>query len=337
MNHLACCLGIVIGIVSQAGWASEPDPSATPQAGENKPGVLALERKPGDLTGSDDSARNTDDKTATTPSSLDYEKGVSFGGGNYFQGGFQFRSSFGDASDLEPDGSATDSGALAIATLILPEVNTDPNRIRSLHEDLIIMSEILQEGIRPFLVRPDEPGNLDSSSPSASWKQGNRCTYIEGYGALFLLYADFPLAARGGATSLSRPERRDLVWETAKERVWNTRQSRNSAQTEFDPQRIERLKDNLIQALRHGSNIRGLPEKEWIIVAVQSLPPKTASSGFDYFYRRTSLAPVSEGKDPGRHDSSVLILRISKGDVNAFAEDRLTIEAFQKKVHAIAY
>ncbi len=263
-------------------------------------------------------------------------EGIRFEGGSTFQKGFQFGGSFGNEwnSSLETSESVSDS--LTTATLILPGENPDPNQLRQLHEDMVVFSEILQEGLRPLLIRPDEMvgGDLSGSFPESG--QRNRSTYIEGYGAVFPLYVDFPLIGRGKSGASSKEDRKDLVWETAKDRIWNSRPSRKPAEVSYDAQRIERLKDTLAEGIRHGSNIRGLSEKEWIVVAVQCRPPRP-KIGFEYFYGKALIDLSTPSAAAGRNNPSALILRVSKGAVDAAAEGRMTKEEYRKNIRVITY
>lgn len=314
-----------------AGWVSGADSSRFPPSDENKLSTpTSSERTMEKLKLKGDS--NT---TLDTEFSENTDEGVRFGGGSFFQKGFQFGSSFGNEWNSSLETSESESVPLRSATLILPGENPDPNQLRQLHEDMVVFSEILQEGLRPLLIRPDEIA-ADSSGAFNGSNQPNYCTYIEGYGAVFLLYVDFPLIGRGDSGFSPKADRKDLVWETAKERIWNSRSSRKQTEVPYDPQRIERLKDNLMETIRHGSNIRGLSEKEWIVVAVQCRPPRI-QIGFEYFYGKTSTGVTTPGAANGRNNPSALILRVPKGVVNAFAEDRLAKEDYRKKVHVITY
>ncbi len=315
-----------------AGWAPGADTSRIRSNDENKTSSAGF------FGGTEEqlTSKGQSHPTLDTGFSVNTDNGMSFGGGSYFQGGFQFGSSFGSEWNSSLETSETDSGPLSSATLILPGDNPDPNQLRRLHEDMVVFSEILHEGLRSLLIRPDEMMAADSSGSFNGLRQQNHSTYIEGYGVVFLLYVDFPLIGQEKSGVVPGVDRKDLVWETTKERIWNSRSSRKQTEVSYDPQRIERLKDNLMEVIRHGSNIRVLPEKEWIVVAVQYRPVRFPT-GFDYFYGKPATGSNPPGTATGRNNPSALILRVSKGVVNAFAEDRLSKQEYRKNVHVIRY
>ncbi|NLH15321.1 MAG: hypothetical protein GX455_01960 [Phycisphaerae bacterium] len=323
---------MVLLLSTLAGWAYGADSPRIPSSEENKTNASISSKQ----TLETFELKGDGSSTLETKFSESTDEGVSFGGGSFFQKGFQFGSSFGSEGNSLQEAFESDSVPLTTATLILPGDDPDPNQLRLLHEDMVVFSEILQEGLRPLLIRPDEMNTADSSGSFNGAGSLNHSTYIEGYGAVFLLYVDFPLIGRVKSDISPREDRKDLVWETAKERIWNSRPSRKPTEVRFDPQRIERLKGNLMEGIGHGSNIRGLSEKDWIVVAVQCRPPRP-EIGFEYFYGKASAGVTTPGAATGRNNPSALILRVPKGVVNAFAEGRLTKEDYRKKVHVITY
>lgn len=326
MNLRFYVLEMALMFASSAGWLSAADSSRTASNEENKRNALiSYERLMENLELKGDGRASFE-----SGSSENGDKVTEFGGSNFFTGGFQFGNSYGNEWNSLAEILESDSAPRTSATLILPGENPDPNQLRRLHEDMVVFSEILQEGLHPLLMRPDEMNTAGSSG------QQNPSTYIEGYGAVFPLYVDFPLIDRGNRGVSPKADRKDLVWETAKERIWNSRPSGKATDVSFDAQRIERLKDTLMETMRHGSNIRGLSETDWIVVAVQCRPPR-AQIGFDYFYGKASAGASTAGAANSRNTPSAVILRVSKGVVDAFAEDRMTKEDFRKKVHVITY
>src|SRR5437762_8289829 len=133
-----------------------------------------------------------------------------------------------------------------------------------------------------------------------------RNLYLEGYGALFLLNVNFPLLPPPEKTEpMKEKTETDSTWEEAKQELYGQsdawaqvgKTSRffmaPGPQQEYDKDRVEDLKDGLLEALKNATNIRNLKADESITVCifggVSAAPDKARTS-----VKRAPNAPDAE-------------------------------------------
>ena len=102
------------------------------------------------------------------------------------------------------------------------------------------------------------------------------CMYLQGYGALFQIKVNFPLSAppetQQQEEEQTNEEDVDTVWEQTRQQIYepqatSSRSSRDS-DVKYDSQKVENLKNRLIQALKQASNIRILNTNESVIIKI---------------------------------------------------------------------
>jgi hypothetical protein len=213
-----------------------------------------------------------------------------------------------------------------------------------------------------------------------SENQSSMAVYIQDYGVLFLMEVDFPLLF--GPELRQEPEQKadestDPVWQQARQKVFspnkNVPKNLPESRTETVQERVERLKSDLIKAMKHASNIRQLKPDEWVVLNVTGFDQLSSSgisggrmgmSGRGGVYGEGGYGGYSGGGSPlggyaggygggmaggiagggvggysdiGFSSSTVLTLRAKKSDVDAFARDKINIEHFQQKVQVFTY
>ena len=112
----------------------------------------------------------------------------------------------------------------------------------------------------------------------------------------------------------------------------------------YNPKRVEKLKDSLVEALKNAANIRSLKDDEVVTVVVTS-----GENVHDTFVRKvmvdagmaatatvTSGGEAEHGKSANRQKST-LTLRAKKSDIDAFAREKINLDAFRKKVAIALY
>lgn len=193
-----------------------------------------------------------------------------------------------------------------------------------------------------------------------------RASYLEGFGALFMIKVNFPVlgATRPAETKQAPPA--DSDWEKAKRDLagGSTGLARNfdtGESVEYDPNLLARLTESLLTTLKNATNIRGVKPEEFIAVAVfgtSSGPTRSAlgalrfgGGGFsapDVPAIEASTRSVVEGRAQpegmpslmdagGIHRGTVLTLRAKRSDADMFAKGELSFEAFRARVSIHAY
>ena len=174
--------------------------------------------------------------------------------------------------------------------------------------------------------------------------------YIEGYGALFLMKADFPLAAPPTAEAQKPEAPADSVWEQTRRELYMARRGRPRivggrivfdrparGSVPYDEGKVKALKKALLEALKNASNMRHLKPDEAVAIAVTGgdqggiVHMRTSgASEREHIYQILTQAGIGHGR-------TVLTLHARKSDVDAFAKDDLSFDQFSEKVRTFAY
>jgi hypothetical protein len=234
------------------------------------------------------------------------------------------------------------AGDVSPRTLVLAGDKLKPAEADELSEDLAVMSRILQKS-----TRDDENGKqvwIDLNGLRA-FGRGVDALYLEDYGPLFLMSVDFPLVRPPEEEPAKEAEVSDETWDQTRRELSGDallgREYRVDVVVKAAPyksSRVEQLQDDLVDALKHAVNIRGLAEDDTICVAVFG-PRAPAEGGRTLFQgrhlqgraeSRILRAPYfGQGKDAR---TSVLTLRARQSDVAAFAKKELDRDAFARRV-----
>lgn len=184
-----------------------------------------------------------------------------------------------------------------------------------------------------------------------------RNLYLDGYGALFFLDVNFPLIPppkRTEETKVKAPPSSE--WEEARRELDAARSperqigkaflkdSGRAGGVEYDEEKVEQLKDDLLESLKNATHIRDLKPEESITVVVtgnsQRGPRRvTRKSGGDGWNTQSSVETVHHEvvRVGGGHAESTLTLRVKKADAEAFSEGKLDLDAFRKRAIVQTY
>jgi hypothetical protein len=224
----------------------------------------------------------------------------------------------------------------------------------AMEEDLTVMMRILEKAA----------GGKDESRPTAGGielfsfgkSSSPRVFYIDGYGAMFTLNVRYPLLAPPPKDDQTRTnEQTNTEWEKAREEVYGRRTRSddwklNAAPAEeFDSQRVENLKEQIIGDLVNAKNIRGLKPDDSVTVVVlgggtrgavvrRETRGPSARAGGGRGGGGESHATVevsSSSSDSGMQ--TTMTLRAKRSDIDAFASGKLETNDFKKKVSVQVY
>jgi hypothetical protein len=168
--------------------------------------------------------------------------------------------------------------------------------------------------------------------------------YLDGYGAIFFLPVDFPLAAPPQEQTVAKTEASaDPLWsQTANELRGVPQQSRRTSAPQYSAQRVENLKAALIGTLRHAANLRTRRAEDAINIVIATRSDQGGRRGWAFRGLRTDEYgdPLTQPQTAvPTWDSpelpTVLILRTTKADVDALAKGGLSQEQFAGKVQIL--
>lgn len=234
-------------------------------------------------------------------------------------------------------------------TLVIRSSESDPKEQTKLEEDLAVMSHILEKAVS------DKGGGragvgyggtamgihvFDTPSPGPL-----RSLYIEGYGALFLLNVGFPVLPPPQAEEQQEKTETSSDWEEAKEELYGqggTGRVTAEPSEPYDKERVNRLRDGLLEALKNATNIRDLKPDDSITVCVFGGPSSGQPKPRSYVKRGTGsagarheTAVVALAGSPMRQ--TIMTIRVKKSEADAFAKGAMTLEAFRKRAHVVSY
>ncbi len=241
--------------------------------------------------------------------------------------------------------------------LVIRTSDADAKEQANLEEDLAVMSRILDKTVAKKL--DDERGSrfMGINVLFAPGSGSIRNLYLEGYGALFLLNVNFPLLPPPEKPEATKEKSEtDSTWEDAKQELYGQSDAwaqvgkafkfsmAAGPQQEYDKDKVDDLKESLLEALKNATNIRNLKADESITVCafggVSAAPGKSRT-----WVKRAPNAPdaerdevfVTEHDDGPPARGTIMTIRVKKSDADAFAKGKLSLEDFRKKASITTY
>ncbi len=156
---------------------------------------------------------------------------------------------------------------------VIPTTEVKPEEFEATMEDMRVMLHILEKEIpKSSLI---EGVFVDYGNFFSSNRRNADAVYLQGYGALFFLEVDFPIASGSQFQQQSIKESEenvDPVWQRARREVFSPQDiagdNLSRPRHQGDLMTIEALSETLIATLKHASNIRYLNRDEWVILNV---------------------------------------------------------------------
>jgi hypothetical protein len=232
------------------------------------------------------------------------------------------------------------------AVLVVPTPELSPQSLAQITEDMTVMCHILDKAVAPTLLaryairyQGMAPRALDDGAQT----QG---LYLGGYGALFFLQVDFPLRpAQPEPTPSPGEPAADPLWSQTVEELRGSPAAGRPTMAPvppYDAQKVENLKSILAKSLRHAANMRLASAQDVItlVVGPQEGAIRFSISGagpnpqttYGYYSDRRSRVELRLNGGAPPESTTALVLRVSKADVDAFAQGTLTLDQFTGKV-----
>jgi hypothetical protein len=260
--------------------------------------------------------------------------------------------------------------------LVIPAAETKAEDIVAIHEDMYVMAHIFDQKAK--VPRLNRPMFTDYGSFFGRDSRDAEAIYIQGYGALFLMEVDLPISA-APKPKQEKPqvtqEHVDPTWQKAKDELFSPKAAgigpEPTLADKYVPQIVQELRTELIRALKHTANIRGLKPDEWIILTVvggAQQPAGIASHslpGVLELQSSQNVQPAAAGYGRGGYGAvgysdggydygvggygmggfgamgfpfaTVLTIRAKKADVDAFAKGEMDFDQFQEHVLVLTY
>jgi hypothetical protein len=239
-------------------------------------------------------------------------------------------------------------GRGAARSLIVRTSTPEPGVVTRLQEDMTVMQRILTKAVERELGREGRDAAMGIVLSALPGSRNPQSLYLEGYGALFFMNVKFPLIAPP-TTSEEKPEKpTDTTWEETKRELYGPRSGKvrvfsapgSDSAPEYNPEQVQALKKELLEALKNATNIRDLRPEENVTVAViggrASATARVRHDGRASGYSSRSEVNMAEDvRGSGRE--STMSLRAKKADLDAFAKGSINLEQFEKRVAIATY
>ena len=212
----------------------------------------------------------------------------------------------------------------------------------ALEEDLAVMSHLLTKAI------DDLPGGQTRTmtalgvdvffTPNST---PMRSLYLDNYGAVFFLNVGLPLVAPPEKPQEEKPAG-DSAWEDARQELYGQRTQEGlmgETSEEYSQEKVDKLKETLLETLKNATNIRELKPDEFVTVYVAG---GTSGGGRIRFVKHNppgtlggNVMAADQATLPSRR--TVLTIRIAKSDIDSYAKSKLSSEEFQKRARITTY
>jgi hypothetical protein len=234
-------------------------------------------------------------------------------------------------------------------SLIIRSSEAEPKEHATLQKDLAIMSHILDKAVEENVGRQSQDHkamgiNVYFSPGSTPF----RSLFLDGYGAVFALNVGFPVMAPPTKPEPAKDESsNDSTWQEAERELYGRGpegKTMSEPSQPYDEEKVDKLKDTLLEALKNASNIRGLKADESVTVCVfgsaaGTLKKARTTSQNTLSTRRSGEPPkvwiTSSGRSPA--SGSVMTIRVKKADIDAFSKGKLELDDFRKRAKIVAY
>jgi hypothetical protein len=238
-------------------------------------------------------------------------------------------------------------------TLVIPKEGPDPKSLSEVEEDMNVMAHILNKAITPH----DEKGRhaMGIIVHSGSGSQAPRNLYLEGYGAVFFLNVNYPLVAPAEKKADSdAKDETSSEWEEARREIHRpagqpfdmnippVASVNGSPMEEYDADKVEDLKKDLVTALKNAAHIRSLKADETVTIVVTGrastvkMAPRRSSSGSGSG-RGVNSSTSRSVNSTSEARGTKLILRAQKSDLESFQKEKMSLDDLRKKVAVIVY
>ena len=231
--------------------------------------------------------------------------------------------------------------AAAAKPLVVRTAPMDGQKAQELQEDIAVMGRILEKAVNGSEGRRAKAMGIHIDFP---WGRPSAVNpvYLDGYGLLYQFNTDLPLLpiSKKDDEKKSPKEESSAAWEEAKSEIRGKhrggahrnpdRKESDEAAEIYSAAKVDRLKQDILIALKNGSHIRNLKADEFITVLV--------SRGG----RKTGPEDMFGGGDDGEGKKSIkepqsLVIRVKKTLVDAYAADSLKDTEFAKQASTTIY
>jgi len=242
--------------------------------------------------------------------------------------------------------------------LVIPAAEIETEDLATITQDLNVMSRLLERNLQRANIATVGGSFFTSGRDMFTGffmrgQQTIQSIYLQGYGALFLMKVDFPLSPPPKVQEQEQEQEKqtpeadvDPVWEQMKremyepEEVSRRRRGTESPAEKYDAEKVENLKTTLIKALKHAANISALKPDESAILSITGGGEFASPASIVTTRRRDDTrgdGTIIETTASSDSSPTVLVIRVRKSDIDAFANGDLDVDQFKQKTQILTY
>ena len=251
-----------------------------------------------------------------------------------------------------PFGIAIGASSRAGRSLVIPKDDMDAQAMAAAEEDLNVMAMILNKAVDE---KPDDDRKVMGIDIFGGISSGARNILIEGHGAIFILKTKLSLTPPPDQKEETKSkETTRSEWEDARRRLYGTAEWEREIHKSlkhlpggsalpYDEDKVNELKNDVIDSLKNATNIRGLKGDNVVTVVINGPsfggePRDNFAIRLDAIVRRAAGEHRYEHEEHGSSGSraSSIMIQAKKSDIDDFAKNG-NKEAFRKKVKVRTY
>jgi hypothetical protein len=202
-----------------------------------------------------------------------------------------------------------------------------------IERDMRIMSHIFDQVLR----KPQMIGGVFTVMDDFFGRDSHvtQTLFVDGYGALFFIKVNLPLTGSSespkGKESEQTEEHTDTIWKRAEQELYSPQNlDNNRSDQEYDADKIEVLKKDLVEGLKHATNIQALKPDNWVILTVVGKAQPTAKR-LEWQFQNNNWRPSQVNARRVTFQPSILTIRAKKSDIDAFSKGELNLDQFAKQ------
>lgn len=227
---------------------------------------------------------------------------------------------------------------------IIPAAEIKKEDHLAIERDMHVMSHIFDR----VLTKPHMIGGVFTVMNDFFGRDSHvtQVIYLDGYGALFFMEVNLPLLAPPESPKEKEPmeaeEKVDKIWLQAERELFSTQELKKSrerdSKQEYDAEKVNALKMNLIEVLKHAANIQALKSDDLVILNVTGRASQSSENIAWRFERgnwRASAVPG--GAKTVSFSPTVMTIRAKKSDIDAFSKGELDFARFHERTQIFTY
>jgi len=235
---------------------------------------------------------------------------------------------------------------------IIPAVEIKKEDHLAIERDIKIMSHIFDR----VLKKPQMLGGVFKVMDDF-FGRDSRVTeviFLDGYGALFFMEVNFVLTGTSETPKEREPnepkEHVDSIWKRAELEIYAPtrlyRGKQNRSEQVYNPEKVEVLKKNLVETLKHAANIQALKTDDLVILTVIGRASLPASVSLMAVQRRnrgewngkwTTATDSTKANPFQSFVPTVLTIRAKKSDIDAYSKGELDFDKFQERIQIFTH